>query len=253
MTHARGQPTDMSLTEVDGRHRLVLDRRLAHPVERVWSAVTEADQLSRWFPARVRLELRIGAPVHFAMDQDEFAADGVVREVDPPRLLAFTWGADELRIELVPDGDGCHLRFSHTFGDHAGAASFASGWDACLNGLDEVLAGREPSGPGPSGEAHEQTVRELGLRVGSVEQTGSGWQARVERQLVRPAELVRPLLPVGPRAGDARWHLTEGTGHGARLVVTRDGLPDQAAADGERERLHDLVERLAAEVSATSP
>ena len=71
----------------------------------------------------------------------------------------------------------------------------------------------------------------------------TGWQVRVERQLVRPAGTVRPLLP----ASDARvhWRLGDGTGHGARLVVTADGLPDEESARRMLEQWHERVEALA--------
>ena len=165
-------------------------------------------------------------------------------DVEPPRLLVLTWGDAVLRFELEPEGDGSRLLFSHTFDDLAGAASFASGWDACLAGLADVVAGREPTPPGPMDVAHEERVASLGLRVGSVTGTSAGWQARVERQLVRPAETVRPLLP--PDGDGVRWELGEGTGHGARLVVTQVGLPDEESAVRVRDRWHDRVEALAA-------
>ena len=41
-----------TLSTVDGRPALSFERRLAHPVERVWRAVSEPDELARWFVSR---------------------------------------------------------------------------------------------------------------------------------------------------------------------------------------------------------
>ena len=44
-------------------------------------------------------------------DGEVFA--GELRELDPPRRLAFLWGGDLLRFELEPDGDGTRLTLVH--------------------------------------------------------------------------------------------------------------------------------------------
>ena len=244
MTQRAHETQATRLDVVDGRHRLTLERRLAHPVERVWRAITEPAELGRWFPAEARFEPRVGAEVRFSMAGEPDTA-GTVEQIDPPRLLQLTWDTNVLRFELTPVDAGCVLVFSHVFDDHAGAASFASGWDSCLDGLDGLLDGRDPAlaEAGAMDVAHEQRVRDLGLRVGEVDRTDQGWRARVERQLVRPADVVRTLLPADP-AG-TRWELGEGTGHGARLVATRDHLPDEATAVTALADLHEHVEQIA--------
>ncbi|MEA2229670.1 MAG: hypothetical protein QOF04_3300, partial [Solirubrobacteraceae bacterium] len=50
---------------VDGRPAVRFERRLAHPVDAVWRAVTEPDQLAHWFPSAVSLELRPGGRMAF--------------------------------------------------------------------------------------------------------------------------------------------------------------------------------------------
>ena len=42
-----------TLQTIDGRPALRFERRLAHPIERVWRAVTEPAELARWFVAPV--------------------------------------------------------------------------------------------------------------------------------------------------------------------------------------------------------
>jgi uncharacterized protein YndB with AHSA1/START domain len=182
------------LQTVDSRSVLRIERRLAHPAEKVWRAVTEPSQLAAWFPSEVEIpELAVGGKLRFVFTHGEGPTmDGAITELDPPWIFGFTWGDDELRIELRPDDGGraCVLVFTHAFADTAGAASFAAGWDACLAALDTALRD-EPVSP-PDGDAmdaqHEAFVEALGLAEGAVEQTGDGWRVRFERQLVRSAD-----------------------------------------------------------------
>ncbi len=113
-----------------------------------------------------------------------------------------------LRWELAPDGGGCLLVFHHTFEDRAGAASFASGWEACLAGLDDVLGDAPPEQP-PWAEVHEEYVARFGLDEGTVLDEEGGYLVRFERQLVRPvdqiwAELCEGVAPeTGVQVGGA--------------------------------------------------
>lgn len=229
---------------------LRMERRFRHPRSRVWTAITEPDHLVQWFPARVELEPVAGSEVSYDMG-DGPSVDGRVTEADPGRVLAFTWGDELLRFELRDDGDGCLLSFQHTFTDRYGAASFASGWVQCFVGLDQLLDGVPVTAASPSAEQHDAYVERFGLATGVVS-TGEdgGRRVRFERQLTAPAEAAWPVVErlAGPAPADVlerdepkllayttadgarvRWELGEGTGHGARLVLTVSG--DPAAAD----------------------
>lgn len=182
-----------TLRTVDGRHVLRIERRLAHPPAKVWRAVTEPAELSQWFPATVTMELQAGAAVHFE-DETGPGTAGRVVELDPPRVLVLDWEGDLLRFELHPDGDGCLLRFTHTFDDRSGAASFASGWHECLNALEHVVDGRAPEPAHPSAELHDTYVEQFGLDEGATEVGPDGWTVRFERQMTRPIETVWAAL-----------------------------------------------------------
>ena len=135
--------------ELDGRPALRFERSLAYPVERVWRAITEPDEIHRWFPAAVELELRVGGPMSFRFDDpDAPPTDGEITELDPPRLLAFDWGDEQLRFELEPAGDGCRLLFTHFLSERIQAARDAAGWEMCLGQLDLLLAGEDATAPG---------------------------------------------------------------------------------------------------------
>ena len=134
----------VKLEEGEGRPVLRFERRLAHPPEKVWRALTESGQISRWFPADIEGEFEVGATLRFPFREDEGpTTQGEVLEVEPPRTLAYTWGGEVLRFELRPDGDGCLLVFTHEFEDRPGAPKFAAGWHVCLDGLEALLDGGE--------------------------------------------------------------------------------------------------------------
>jgi uncharacterized protein YndB with AHSA1/START domain len=64
---------------------------LAHPVERVWRAITDPTELASWFGDSARLDLRPGGDGMFTWSDDMSAA--VVEVVEPPRRFAFWWTA----------------------------------------------------------------------------------------------------------------------------------------------------------------
>jgi uncharacterized protein YndB with AHSA1/START domain len=77
---------------IDGRPALRFERRYAHPVERVWRAVTEPGELAAWFPCSVELPdgRREGAAMRFVFPDAGFPpTEGSVLELDEPRVFAF--------------------------------------------------------------------------------------------------------------------------------------------------------------------
>ena len=118
----------------DGRYVLRFERHIGHPPERVWRALTEPGQLRQWFPTDIEGERKPGAKIRFVfragapraedmpglLEHDPEDLDGEFTEFDPPRLLAYTWGEEDLRWELEPAVDGCRLIFTHTFTERSG-------------------------------------------------------------------------------------------------------------------------------------
>jgi uncharacterized protein YndB with AHSA1/START domain len=270
-----------TLTSEGGRTVLRMERELAHPREKVWRALTAPEELAGWFPAAVEVDLRLDGRISFTFPngEDDFKEDpdngGVVREVDPPRLLEYTWGEELLRWELTPTTDGCLLTLTATFDDRPGSASFTSGWLICLDALDRVLGG--PVVPEKDhAQLHEHFVKVYGLDHGVLLDDGG---IRFERQLVRPKEQVWARLagaageiavgapaPAGfvakgiePGAvrvaeapvvltypwqlGTISWELRDGNG-GARVVLTQTGPAEEFLP-----AWRDLIESLAADLA----
>jgi uncharacterized protein YndB with AHSA1/START domain len=135
----------------DGRPAVRFERVYDHPIDRVWALVTEPAELAHWFPSpEITLDLTPGGVVTFSGDPNmpDAVATGRILEVEPPRLLAFTWGGDELRFELERL-DAARTRFvlTHVLAAPNTAARNAAGWDLCLAALDSHAAGLPSGGP----------------------------------------------------------------------------------------------------------
>lgn len=172
-----------------GRPAVRIERHYPHPVEKVWRAVTSAEHLAAWFPSTVEVDLRVGGAMRFDAPDGDHAAVGTVEALDPPRLLAFTWGPDRLRFDLEPADGGTMLTLTHAFDDRAGAASFATGWEMCLAELRHVLSGEPAPPPGRGVARHEELVAAFGLDQPEITEDGGGWTVRYERQLTCPAQI----------------------------------------------------------------
>jgi uncharacterized protein YndB with AHSA1/START domain len=129
-----------TLEQAGDRWRLRFTRRLGHPPEKVWSAITEPEHLEAWFPDRIVVgEWTVGAPLRFEHDGGAF--DGEVLAVDPPSLLEFSWGTDTIRLEIAPEAGGSTLTLLDTFDEYGKAARDAAGWHTCLDALEAHLGG----------------------------------------------------------------------------------------------------------------
>ena len=154
---------------VDGRPAVRFERRLPHPVDAVWAAVTEPAELVHWFPTPVEIDdLRPGCAMTFAFPGD--AMRGEILEVEAPRRFVFRWGADVIRIEVEPAGDGSVLRFTHVLSERDQAARDAAGWHVCLDTLERRLHGEDtptPGGPTPEWQEHYAVYVKRGLPSGA--------------------------------------------------------------------------------------
>jgi uncharacterized protein YndB with AHSA1/START domain len=85
------QPTT-GTTALDAIERTV---ELDHPIDRVWRAVTEPDELAQWFPNKsATLDVRPGGTGELVWDIDgkEFRTGVEVHEVVAPVRFVWSWG-----------------------------------------------------------------------------------------------------------------------------------------------------------------
>src|ERR1700730_9036268 len=129
-----------TLSQQGDRWRLTFTRRLPHPPEKVWRAVTEPEHLAVWFPQQIVGDRRPGAPLRFVSSAGD-GFDGEMLVFDPPSVMELRWGTDELRIVVEPDDAGTLLTLTDTFDELGKAARDAAGWHECLDRLVCELAG----------------------------------------------------------------------------------------------------------------
>lgn len=161
-----------SVTTRDTRHHLHMERRPAHPRERVWQAITDPAQLSQWWPLQIdELPQEVGAALRFY--EGELESMGTLTPVEPGRLFAFADpnAGHEVRFELESldgdDGEECLLVFTHSFPETDPPAQYATGWHFCFEALSALLDGREVPPLGYDQEIRERYEGILGTGDGS--------------------------------------------------------------------------------------
>lgn len=122
--------------------------------ERVWRAITDPEELSRWFGSAAELDLRPGGDASFSWsdgpDAGRYAAR--VEEVEPNRRFCYRWARDTdtpvdagpstlVEFDLEPSADGgCRLRLRESgFEREEDRQSNDSGWTEELGELEEHL------------------------------------------------------------------------------------------------------------------
>ncbi|WP_326807315.1 MULTISPECIES: SRPBCC domain-containing protein [unclassified Streptomyces] len=166
--------------ERDGVPAVRVERVVEADVARVWRALTEPSELAAWFPSpTVRLEPVAGGRIDFSGDPyadpeaeaEAEASSGMVLAYEEPRLLAYTWGEDELHFELSPgtrsEGPACVLALTDVLETHESAARNAAGWDVCLDELVKLVEGGTPSGPHSEGATDWRTRYDAYVAAGT--------------------------------------------------------------------------------------
>lgn len=137
----------------DGRTQVRFERHFKHPIERVWAAITVAEQRDQWFPNfRLEPKLHGSFEIWFSEECDGPAhVQGSVIEFEPGRILH----CGSMRYELSPTDDGCQLVFTDVLhfaeprSDEEITNAVLGGWHRHTDNLEEFLDGvlAGPYGP----------------------------------------------------------------------------------------------------------
>jgi uncharacterized protein YndB with AHSA1/START domain len=149
-----------------GRDAVISEIEIAAPLGRVFEALTDPEQLIRWFtdpscPAILwEMDPRPGGSYCYATAKgtmvvngvDEFECHGAILELDPPRLLVYSWIANwhedksletTVRWELFPTENGTRVRVTHSglAEDAAARKDYEAGWPGMLVMLQRFTEG----------------------------------------------------------------------------------------------------------------
>ena len=140
--------SDLGTMEDHGDHVVLrYRRRLAHPIDRVWSALTDPAELTGWWGDVEAPTLAVGAPWTVRWHNEEQGERAVMAAtiiaLDAPRLLEIEGEPHgRLRFELRPDGQGTDLELRCTSPippEHR--TSVQAGWHFHLDALARQLGG----------------------------------------------------------------------------------------------------------------
>ena len=139
---------------------LRLERRYDVPIARVFDIVTRADYLVQWWgPEGIKhvggdLDLTTLGPWNATLTSAEggrYKVSGVVTKLDPPHVVAFTWGWHDDReqrgieshvtITLSDEGGGTRFVLSHAdLPNNDQVQRHSEGWASSLRKLDRVVS-----------------------------------------------------------------------------------------------------------------
>lgn len=140
-------PIPPGTTETRGdTHTVRFTVPLAHPVERVWLAVSTPGGLRGWLADAEMLEPHLGGPVTLRWLNSGTVATGTVTAWDVERIAEYTVDVHgRIRMHLEPGGarDGTVLRFVNEFrGTDDRRLDSLAGWHDHFTYLVDALAGR---------------------------------------------------------------------------------------------------------------
>ena len=144
-----------TVTIEGGYATLRYERRLPHPPEAVWKAITDPRELAAWCNTKATIEARTGGRIDFINSPSGFHTTGRILTWDPPRVFEHEWLIDPhahlpngepesvIRWELDPDGGSTLLTVTHRGLTRGTALGFAPGWHAYLDRLAAHLGGEK--------------------------------------------------------------------------------------------------------------
>ena len=102
-TLGQGPLADVAVRSEGDRWTLIFMRDLRHPPTKVWTALTDPDQLARWAPFLASRDLTTTGGATLTMVDGDVRQElpATVTRSEPHNLLEYSWGTDVLRWELA--------------------------------------------------------------------------------------------------------------------------------------------------------
>ena len=108
-------------TKNDVTDTVVIERTFNAPVDRVWKALTDVDEMRQWYFDLQEFKPVIGFEFEFVVEHEGMTYHHLcnVTEVIPQKKIAYTWryegepGNSLVTFELSADGNKTKLRLTH--------------------------------------------------------------------------------------------------------------------------------------------
>ncbi len=122
----------------------VIERTYNAPIEKVWKAITDKDQMKEWYFNISSFKPEVGFEFQFeAGDKNKtYLHLCKITDVEPQKKLRYSWrykdvpGNSFVTFELFPDGEGTKLKLTHegletfiTDNPDFAKESFSKGWN----------------------------------------------------------------------------------------------------------------------------
>jgi uncharacterized protein YndB with AHSA1/START domain len=214
---------DLRLGGFADRRTFRFVRDYPHGAERVWGALTGAEQLSQWLWPCSSFEPRLGGVGVFNPGKPLTLR---VTEFDPPRRLALS---DRIYFMLEPLGDGCRLTLDLKRPDDGWSPMALAGFHGWVGRLSRLLA-RRP----------QDEIETWALGIWNAVAAHCEWEVR---RWVSDGERVIWRLHFPEHAAELTPEAAEQLGELARLLVARnlgvtlDGFGDDACGEDAALRL----------------
>ena len=109
-------------TKHDLAEAVVIERTLNAPVARVWSALTDVDQMRQWYFDLKEFRPEVGFEFEFVVEHDGMKYHHLckITEVIPQKKIAYTWrykgesGNSLVTFELFREEENTRLKLTHT-------------------------------------------------------------------------------------------------------------------------------------------
>jgi len=127
--------------------RIELTRAYKYPIGAVWSAISEAAEISEWF---IRADFKAEVGYQYTFTHESTTIRGTVLESRPPTILVYTWVlagvSTTVHWSLEETSEGTLLTLVHdgieAYGDSAASwfTNFQHGWTSCADELEKYLS-----------------------------------------------------------------------------------------------------------------
>ncbi len=109
-------------TKSDLTEAIIVERIFDVPVGRVWTALTDANEMRQWYFDLKDFKPEIGFEFEFVVEHEGNTYHHLckITEVIPQKKIAYTWrykgepGNSLVTFELFPEGDKTRLQLMHT-------------------------------------------------------------------------------------------------------------------------------------------